>query len=360
MTYIGAEEIISPLGQSIEENFQAVRENRSGISLVPKAGFHKEDIHLAKITSLVPENKFEKLLIGILNTVKGKVDPSVISSDRTLVIISSTKGDLDRDISNPFGPAVDALIKHFDLKNQPVVVSNACISGVLAINVANNYIKTGLYNHAVVIGCDVISDFVLYGFQSLFAISMSPCLPFDKGRSGITLGEGCSAVVVSGTKDIFNESPLRLLSGTSANDANHISGPSRTGEGLYRTIKKTLQQNNISPAEIDFISAHGTATVFNDEMEAIAFDRLEMTDIPLNSLKGYYGHTLGAAGVMETAISMQMMRHNLLVKSLGYSETGTSKSLNIATKNTTSELNTILKTASGFGGCNASLVFRKL
>jgi len=360
MTYIGAEEIISPLGQDIKENFQAVRENRSGISLIPKAGFNKEDIHLAKIISLTEENKFEYLLIEILNKLSQQIDTSVISSAKTLIIISSTKGDLDRNISNPFEPAIGAVAKRFNLKNQPLIVSNACISGVLAINAANNFIKIGLHEHVIVIGCDVISDFVLYGFQSLFAVSALPCLPFDKNRSGITLGEGCSAVVISNTREIFKNSPLELLSGTSANDANHISGPSRTGEGLYRTIKKTLEQNNVSANEIDFISAHGTATVFNDEMEAIAFDRLNMSDIPLNSLKGYFGHTLGAAGVTETAISMQMMRNNLLVKSLGYSETGTSKILNIATENRSSELNTILKTASGFGGCNASLVVRKL
>ncbi len=360
MTYIGAEEIISPLGQNIQESFLAVCENRSGISLVPKVGFSNEDLHLAKITSLSGEKKFEFLLVDMLENISKQIDPSVISSTKTLVILSSTKGDLDSDITNPFDPAVGVLVKHFDLKTQPVIVSNACISGVLAINAANNFIKAGFFEHVIVIGCDVISDFVLFGFQSLFALSALPCMPFDKNRNGITLGEGCSAVVVSKTKDIFKNLPLELLSGTSANDANHISGPSRTGEGLYRTIQKTLRQNNVSADEIDFISAHGTATIFNDEMEAVAFDRLNMANIPLNSMKGYFGHTLGAAGVMETAISMQMMRNNFLIKSLGYSETGTSKTLNIATENRSSELNTILKTASGFGGCNASLLLRKL
>lgn len=360
MTYIGAEEIVSPLGQNIQENFQAVCENRSGISLVPHAGFNQEAIHLSKITDLSSSNKFETLLIDALSKVMEQIDSTCITSEKTLVLVSSTKGDLDRDIKAPFAPSLASLVKHFGLANEPLVVSNACISGVLAINAANNFIKAGLYDHVIVLGCDVISDFVLFGFQSLFAVSATPCAPFDLNRSGISLGEGCGAVVVSNTSQIFKNTPLTLLSGTSANDANHISGPSRTGEGLFRSVKRTLEQNKMSSGEIDFISAHGTATVFNDEMEAIAFDRLNMADIPLNSLKGYFGHTLGAAGVIETAMSMQMMRHNMLIKSLGYSETGTSKSLNITTGNKSSELNTILKTASGFGGCNASLVFRKL
>jgi 3-oxoacyl-[acyl-carrier-protein] synthase-1 len=360
MIYIGAEEIVSPLGQNTEENFRAICENRSGISLVAHAGFGNESVHLSKINFLPERNTFEYLLIDTLSKAINSVDSCLVSSEKTIVIISSTKGDLDRNISNPFEESIAALVKQFHLVHEPVVVSNACISGVLAINAANNFIRAGLYDHAIVLGCDVISDFVLYGFQSLFAVSAEPCAPFDANRSGVTLGEGCAAVILSRSKEIFKSTPLQILSGTSANDANHISGPSRTGEGLYRSVKKTMEQNHLVADEIDFISAHGTATVFNDEMESIAFDRMEMSGIPLNSLKGYFGHTLGAAGVVETAVSMQMMRNNVLVKSLGYCESGTSKPLNIITENTFSELNTILKTASGFGGCNASLVIRKI
>jgi 3-oxoacyl-[acyl-carrier-protein] synthase-1 len=360
MIYIGAEEIVSPLGQNTEENFRAICENRSGISLVAHAGFGNESVHLSKINFLPERNKFEYLLLDTLSKAINSVDSCLVSSEKTIVIISSTKGDLDRNISNPFEESIAALVKQFHLVHEPVVVSNACISGVLAINAANNFIRAGLYDHAIVLGCDVISDFVLYGFQSLFAVSAEPCAPFDANRSGVTLGEGCAAVILSRSKEIFKSTPLQILSGTSANDANHISGPSRTGEGLYRSVKKTMEQNHVVADEIDFISAHGTATVFNDEMESIAFDRMEMSGIPLNSLKGYFGHTLGAAGVVEIAVSMQMMRNNVLVKSLGYCESGTSKPLNIITENTFSELNTILKTASGFGGCNASLVIRKI
>ena len=96
------------------------------------------------------------------------------------------------------------------------------------------------------------------------------------------------------------------------NDANHISGPSRTGEGLYRSVKAALKEANIGAAQIDYISAHGTATPFNDEMEAIAFSRLGMEEVPLNSLKGYFGHTLGASGLLETIVGMHFMMKNIL------------------------------------------------
>ncbi|MCE7065854.1 beta-ketoacyl synthase [Dyadobacter sp. CY326] len=360
MTYIGAEVIISPMGGTTAENWSAMRANRSGISLVSKAGFDNADFYLSKILSLSGGYKFEKLLLEALESVSAMIDPEILSSERTIIIVSSTKGELDEDIKDQFSHSAKALVTRFKLVNEPVIVSNACISGVLAINTAQQFIQAKIYDHAVVIGCDVISDFVVYGFQSLFAISDAPCLPFDAQRNGITMGEGCGAVVVSNAKEIFQNAPLALFPGTSANDANHISGPSRTGEGLFRSVKRTLELNKIATDEIDFISAHGTATVFNDEMESIAFDRLGLNDVPLNSLKGYFGHTLGAAGVIETAASMQMMRNSTLIKSLGYQASGTSKTLNVISENKEKKLNTILKTASGFGGGNASLIIRSL
>ena len=356
-TYIGAESIISPLGENVGENFAALLENRSGITRVLNAGFNGEAVYLGKIINNI--YTFQRLIAESIKLVLGQIDPAIISSDKTILIVSSTKGALDEDILDQFGKSIVGLREQFGLINQPIVVSNACISGVLAINAAGNFINAGVYEHAIVIGCDLISNFVLYGFQSLFAISDKPCEPFNAGRNGITMGEGCAAVVVSNSESIFKEVPFTLLPGTTANDANHISGPSRTGEGLYRSVKKTMEINKLTPDEFDFISAHGTATVFNDEMESIAFDRLGLSHIPLNSFKGYFGHTLGAAGVMETVASMQMMRQNVLIKSLGFDESGTSKKLNIIKKNTTAELNTILKTASGFGGGNASLVIAK-
>jgi len=360
MIYIGAEEIISPLGARAEQNFQAMLDNQSGISLVAEAGLNKVPVHLSKIVDLTFDNPFESLLEQILISLLKKIDADIIRSDRTILLISSTKGAIENDISDQFGKSVKFLTDRFLLVNQPVVISNACISGVVAINAGANFVRAGLYDHAIVIGCDLISDFVLIGFQSLFAVSEKPCQPFDSERNGITLGEACSAVLVSNSRSVFRDMPLRLLKGTSANDANHISGPSRTGEGLFRTVKKTMQVNGISDQDIDFISAHGTATVYNDEMESIAFDRLNLTHVPLNSLKGYFGHTLGAAGVIETAVSMQMIRNNVLLKSLGFKQKGTSVALNIIEENTPAEIKTILKTASGFGGGNASLIIQKL
>lgn len=360
ITFIGSENIISPLGQSAEANFLNLKSGQSGISLFKNIGVGKEDIYLSKIKEDKKELTFYRLLSKCLKSIIEESLGDIIKSDDTIVIISTTKGDIRENITKPIQNSIAKIELEFQLKNKPLVISNACISGVLAMNAANNYLKSGIYKHAFVIGADVISDFVLYGFQSLYAISDAPAQPFDKNRKGITLGEGAAGVLMSSDFTVFKTEYFEFVEGTSSSDANHISGPSRTGEGLYRTVKNSLELGNIKASEIGFISAHGTGTIFNDEMESIAFDRLGMNTIPINSLKGYFGHTLGAAGLIEIAICIQSIRHNLLIKSLGFTQDGTTKKINVLSENKKIEVNAILKTASGFGGCNASAIIRKL
>jgi 3-oxoacyl-[acyl-carrier-protein] synthase-1 len=356
VTFIGAEHILTPLGNSAETNFQQVANGISGIQWFEGKGINRDGVFLSKFNE---EVDFLGLVITSLEAAFQKVDSSLVQSERTLVLISSTKGGLANNLKDPFSESVAVIQSHFGLKNCPVVISNACISGVLAINAADDMINAGFYDHVVVAGCDVITDFVLFGFQSLYAVSNEPCRPFDKDRKGVTLGEGVATVVISNTTGVFFQAPLEMVGGTSSNDANHISGPSRTGEGLVRSVERTLRATGIVSDEIDFVSAHGTATSFNDEMESIAFDRLALNHVSLNSLKGYFGHTLGAAGVIETVICMQSMRNSTLVRSFGYEAVGTSRVLNVLTENKKSEARTVLKTASGFGGCNASLILRR-
>jgi 3-oxoacyl-[acyl-carrier-protein] synthase-1 len=357
MIYIGAENIISPLGKTIQDNFLKLVSHQSGVQEIASVGRNEETCYLGKIVD--QPLSFATLMVEGIQGAIGGIDATILTSPKTILLISSTKGDIAINIRDQFNEASAYVRRKFGLVHQPIVVSNACISGVLAMNMAERFIASQYYDHAIVVGCDLISNFVINGFQSLFAMSGQRCKPFDAARTGINLGEGCGVVVVSKNASIFEQTPLRLLKGHSANDANHISGPSRTGEGLFRTVRKTMEINGIMPDEIDFISAHGTATIFNDEMEAIAFDRLNISHRPINSLKGYFGHTLGAAGVIETAVSMQMMRNNLLLKSMGYASMGTSKPLHIIEENKFANLKLILKTASGFGGGNASLAICK-
>jgi 3-oxoacyl-[acyl-carrier-protein] synthase-1 len=208
----------------------------------------------------------------------------------------------------------------------------------------------------VVIGGDIVSAFVVSGFQSFKSLSPGICKPFDAGRDGLNLGEGAGTLILSTAR---HSDQITMVGGASANDANHISGPSRTGEGLFLAVTKALAQSNVLPSGIDFISAHGTATPFNDEMESKAFSRCGLGNVPLNSFKAYIGHALGGAGVIESAFAIHGMKQSLIYPTLGYKEFGVPEKITVTDTLTAKVQNTILKTASGFGGSNAAIVFKK-
>jgi 3-oxoacyl-[acyl-carrier-protein] synthase-1 len=249
------------------------------------------------------------------------------------------------------------ITRFFGNPNEPVIISNACISGVFALMMGSYYIREGLYEKVIVAGGDIISEFTLSGFQSLHALSQGICKPFDKNRDGINLGEACATVVLAGQAQ--SPSDIEIKGGATSNDANHISGPSKTGDGLAQAIHQALKYSGMSGGEIGYVSAHGTATLYNDEMEAKALHLAGLAEVPVNSLKGYVGHTLGAAGVLETILATWSLKKQVILASGGYSEHGVSLPLQVVKKNTQAVFTHCLKTASGFGGCNAALVLSK-
>jgi 3-oxoacyl-[acyl-carrier-protein] synthase-1 len=210
----------------------------------------------------------------------------------------------------------------------------------------------------VVAGADLITQFVLSGFQSFHAVSDTPCKPFDAGRNGITLGEAAATIVLSTVKPPSKDS-IQLSGGAVSNDANHISGPSRTGQELHHAIEAAVKEAGIDKASIDFISAHGTATVYNDEMEAKAITLSGLQQVPVNSLKGYYGHTLGAAGLIESVACVHSLQEDVILPTPGFEKPGTTQPLHVNDALQTGTYRHCLKTASGFGGCNAAIVLQK-
>jgi 3-oxoacyl-[acyl-carrier-protein] synthase I len=372
--FISSDNIASPIGLTTAENFDQLKLNITGIKLHEDKGVSEQPFQAALFSdenffsnhSKNNYTRFERLLIA---SIDGALANSNISTSdkKTVLIISSTKGNvslleteapsdaLNKRIS--LNTSAQLVADHFQFVNKPVVISNACISGMLAILTGMRLIQSGRYDHAVVAGADVISKFVLSGFQSFQAVSLLPCKPFDAGRDGINLGEGAGTVILTSNKNY--SAGVIAVGGSVSNDANHISGPSRTGEELNLAITRALAAAEITAKDIGFISAHGTATIFNDEMEAKAIGLAGMQQIPVNSLKGYYGHTLGAAGLIESIISMQSLKENLLIPTRGFENMGVSQPVNVCSSLYKPSAQHFLKTASGFGGCNAAMVFSK-
>ena len=376
-TFISYNSILSSLGFDSETVVENISKGISGLAKYDDSSLLPEPFCASMISSEKVKNEFNKIGDAsaftkleqmMLLSLKNVVDASKIPLNENVgLIISTTKGNIDvleKDSNFPESRAclseLGKTIQHFfGFKNEAIILSNACVSGILAISAAKRFISEGKYDHVFITSGDLVTKFILSGFNSFQALSAEPCKPYDKNRVGINLGEVAASVLVTSFEKNLPKEAVEILGDATCNDANHISGPSRTGEGLFRSVKAALKEANLNAKEIDYISAHGTATPFNDEMEAIAFSRLEMQNVPLNSLKGYFGHTLGASGLLETIVGMHSMEKNILFSSKGFTELGVSKNINIIKTNTPKTLNTFLKTASGFGGCNTAVIFKK-
>lgn len=363
MAYIIADNIISPLGETSEENYLSVKAGRSGIRAYEPG------------TCNIPEGFYASLLFEDFETLALKSAQKAIANaqktmgnaqlelkgKRTAFILSSTKGNIEENIS--LADSAQKIASQLGIDAKPIVVCNACISGLSALILGNRLIDSGLYDAAIVCGCDTPRQFILSGFQSLKALSPEPCRPFDMERMGLNLGEAAATLILS--KNPIQGNSWRMGDGFIRNDAFHISTPSKTADGLYLSLQRTLESftKEISSTckQIDmkehlaFINAHGTATLFNDQMESVAIGRAGLSDLPANAYKSFWGHTMGAAGILETIISMKAIDDDTILGTRGFSELGVSGKMNICAENRPTDKKGFIKMLSGFGGCNATI-----
>lgn len=361
--------IVSSLGMDTAAHWQNISAGKTGIRLYTDASLSAVPFYASKLDpsqwqviqaqTHTPDkvlSPFEQMCIYSAQRALSDHD---VDPDSTVLILSATKGNIEwlgqtaeQRLLLPASAAIIA--QSLGLRLKPVVVSQACVSGVAALQYGLRTLQAGRCRNAVIIGCDRFSRFVLSGFQALQAVADEPCRPFDAARKGISLGEAVATIVLSVEPDA---ALARLAAGATSNDANHISGPSRTGEELFFAINRAMHEAGIAAAQVDMISAHGTGTLYNDEMEAKAFGLSGLLHSPVHSFKGYLGHTLGAAGVLESAIAIEAMHRGQLVPSAGFETLGVSQPLNITKQMQPARLNYVLKTASGFGGSNAAAIW---
>ena len=374
--WITGDSIVTPLGFSSEENFSNLLIGKSGLKEIslPRSDFSTwasflSESQLKKLDEMclpVFETRFEKLLFLPLKQVIKEcgIDPR---SSKTLFMFATTKGNIElignEDVKpeqlNLFASA-SKLSRYFGNPNKPVLVSNACISGLAVQIAAMKLLQANEYDTVIIAGADTVNPFILEGFNSLLALSPEPCRPFDRDRQGINIGEGGAAMVLS-TKSPGNaeNNLFEIKGGAITNDANHISGPSRTGIELAKAVELAICQSGLVPGDIDFVSAHGTATLYNDEMEAKALAISGLSDKPTHSLKGFFGHTLGVAGLIESIICIHSLRNNVIIASKGFKNSGTPDTINIISENHYQPLFNCIKTMAGFGGCNAAICYSK-
>lgn len=356
MAYVLADNIISPLGETSEENYLAVKAGKSGIRAYANGSHGIPDGFVASLMS----RDFEKMVIDSAKKaiVASQVD---VAHEKVALILSSTKGEIERlgkvdDEDIELGTLAERIAQQLGIRTKPFVVCNACISGLSALILASRLLSAEKYDYAVVCGCDCPGRFIVSGFQSLKALSTEQCRPFDIERFGLNLGEAVATLVLAKNAP-RQEGVWQIGHGYIRNDAFHISAPSKTSEGLYQALSLTM--SGINKDWLAFVNAHGTATLFNDQMESIAIQRAGLSNVPTNALKGCFGHTLGAAGVLETILSMKAVDDHTIIGTRGYKELGVSGKVNVFAENRPTDKKTFIKMLSGFGGCNATMLASK-
>ena len=377
MVYWIADNVLSPIGATTAENMEALKAGHSALSHHASYSGRKEDDYVA---SRFTDEQQKQLMVSGLTWFESLVFHSVceamshcainLYSPRTLFVLSTTKANVEHLTSADYDnlqPAESAkrIVEHLRSSGEvgekevlpagvpkTLVVCNACISGVAALVTAQRLLSSGCYDTAIVVGCDVVSHFVVSGFQSLKAMSPEPCRPFDIERMGLNLGEAAATLILSTQKP--QGDCWQITEGAIRNDAYHISSPSPKGEGCASAIGYVTRHVDLNT--LSAVNVHGTATMYNDQMESKAIERAGLSEVPLNTLKGYYGHTLGASGVLETIITKHSVQQGELLPTRGFTEIGVSGRVTISSETLHVSQPSFVKIISGFGGCNAALL----
>lgn len=391
--------ILSALGMGMEAHLDALLHSRHGLShpqllqtvhaaelMIGEAQQSNDELSLAlglptgdngyTRTTLLALMAMQQLLAGVdksllkeetfafinANTVGGMCSVENMYMD---FISDKAKGEFVKYIDTlDCAESTQNVATHFKLKPFMATLSTACSSSANAIILGARMIRQGLVERAICGGCDAMSRFTVNGFLSLKNVSKEPCKPFDQNRAGLTLGEGAGYLLLEKESGALARGAkiLAVFSGYSnTNDAYHPTAPSPDGAGAYRTMLAALEKARLTPEDISYINAHGTATSSNDAAEGKAIEQLfGIHHPPFSSTKPYTGHTLAAAGSIEAIFSILALNNNTAFPNLNFTEKMEEISISPCTELINNlPIKHVLSNSFGFGGNNVSLIFSK-
>ena len=299
---------------------------------------------------------------GVRACEEALAEARIADRSRIGLVLGTTKGDLSGVMGEGNGFGLPTRLAHqiaaeLGLASVHASVSTACTSGLSALAIAARRITSGEIDRALVLGVDALSEFVMAGFGSMHILDPDPSRPFDIGRRGISLGEGAAAIVLSSAA---NESVgIRIAGHGGANDACHVTGCDREGRGLGLAVERALAHAEIATNDIDLMHLHGTGTEVNDTTEAIGLGNVwNGLTPPAFGTKGQTGHTLGAAGMIESVLAIAALERTEVPANVGLVEPGVDPRLNLTREShSLQRARYALKAASGFGGIQQALVF---
>jgi 3-oxoacyl-(acyl-carrier-protein) synthase len=385
--------LISAIGDSVEENRDSLKNERSGIG-------HIQLYHTAYAGKL-PTAEIKHSTEELNKKLFGKLNPSItrtallalhaateaildsglsaeeISSTETALVGATTVGGMcltdelfhdamDRDKGTPYLSSYDyasvtlAIQERFGILGEVSTINTACSSSANAILYGARLIRSGFARRAIVGGAESLAKFTINGFNALNILSSKPCAPFDRDRSGLNLGEGAAFLVLEKEEDLSGKKAYATLSGFgNKNDAYHPSSNSPDGDGPYLSMKEALENSNLHTGDISYINAHGTGTENNDETESRAMLRLFENLPPFSSTKSFTGHTLGAAGAIEAVYAILNLIYQEIYPSLSFHNPIPETGLIPVHLYARQENKHVMSNSFGFGGNCSTLIFSK-
>ncbi len=386
--------IISSIGNNVEETYDALINRKTGVGKISILDTnHKNDFVLGEIklthnelitmAAVDPEKAWTRTaLLGIIAARQALEDATNNIDDlsKTGLVSASTVGGMDRSElyykdflteakhkqyidTHHAGNSTEMIAEQLGISAYLTTVSTACSSSLNSIIHGAKLMKNGIVDRVIVGGTDALSKFTVNGFNTLMILDPEHCRPFDKTRRGLNLGEGAAYLVLEWEDNAkkANKQIYALLAGyANANDAFHQTASSAEGTGPFLAMSGALKKGGLKPQEIDYINVHGTGTENNDLTEGTAMKRLFGENIPsFSSTKAYTGHTLGAAGTVESVFSILALHNNIIFPNINFQSKIEELDLVPNTKVQNKTINHVLTNSFGFGGNDSSVVFSK-
>ena len=362
---------VTALGENLEELWQRLLWGHCAIAPVKRfrtKGYKSQFAACIKdLSSLGSLSAIHDLLDRLLTQM------GPVPTDACLYTASTKAGidSLERMVQGAPADASDIFVNtiagqvcdQLGLTHGGTNISAACASSAIAVAKGAALIAAGREECVLVCCVDLVTEFVFSGFSALGALSPEPCMPFDLNRSGLTLGEGAASLLLMTADYAKKEGRPHLgtvVGWGVANDAFHVTAPDPDGRGLSAAVRQALKRADLKPETVSAICAHGTGTVYNDQMELTAFNRIfGNRKLPVYSIKGAIGHTMGAAGGIEVALGLKSLSEKIVPPTVGFSKGNGSATGRVSSQTEIIDGNCLLSTNSGFGGINAALILAK-
>jgi 3-oxoacyl-[acyl-carrier-protein] synthase II len=371
---------VTPIGADLDTFWSALVGGGDGISAIER--FRVDDLRVGRGGEIkrVPvgdragrvECRASRLLLAAADDLLGRCGLHAAPARIGVVVGTALGGveELERALDKDGAPRragaalYDSpgrvLARRLGARGPLLTVSTACASGATALGVGADLLRDDRADLVVAGGFDILCRFVMRGFDVLRSLTREHVRPFDRRRSGLLLGEGAALVLMARGADARGPCLGRLLGHASTSDGAHIAAPHPQGRGLLAAVRGALDQAGLEAGDVDFVSAHGTGTPLNDRIETAVLKTAlgpRAGEIPVNSIKGGLGHTMGAAATLEAIMCLLASRDGIVPPTVGYEERDPECDLDYVSARARARRPRVsLSTSLGFGGCNAALV----